>query len=465
MRIIQSLFFLYILSIATLSAQSVEPPMFYQFPYLCPSCSEDMEMSIRVSSNGTSIIETQAVSTTPIVDPKYDDSEWVPGNQISGPLTNGRTGKIQDWKGEIGTMFIEVQDEVLPEIGVRYIDEDLTKAGTDSGESTWSVNDFAVNVKNTDKQETIQGFSATIYEINIKFIKADFNSDGQESSRNNLNYQFQLWLSEEVPFTPLPFQYEPFKENHIPPYNLSPINDLVVSKILENIEGKGGLVKSKLLFENQEWTIEMNNVRSTPPVPMNKFESLPIISSSQVDNFAGPLFIVSMLRDGELKNKGSGTIRIDDQELTARSSWKVNEAGDLVIVVTAEDQNTTFFLVRPLKGKPGETTFDVKNRPGGSTLRSMNKDELAQHSNYFQVFGLISENTFPTVISGFQSGYVTIESSGKEIISGHASGEVYALQTDQLSDNETISFEISFASKSGLENFQFRSPESRVAGR
>lgn len=321
MRIIQSLFFLYILSVVTISAQSVEPPMLYNFPYLCPSCSEEMEMSIRVSSEGTSVGETHAISATPIIDPEYDDSEWVPGNLISGPLTNGLTGGIKDWEQEIGTVFIEVEDKVLPEIDTRYIDEDLTEAGTESKESSWSVNDFTVSVENTGQQETIQGFSANVYEANIQFTKTDYSPEGQQTLQSDVNYQFQLWLSEQVPFTPIPFHYEPFKENHIPPYNLSPINDLVASAIIDRVQDKGGLLKSKLLFDNEEWTVEMKSVKSTPPVPMHKFENLPVISSSQVDNFAGPLFIVSMLRDRELRDMGSGTIRIDDQELAANSSW------------------------------------------------------------------------------------------------------------------------------------------------
>lgn len=465
MRNLLMLFFIFLMSMTTAAAQQIEPPMMYQFPYLCPSCNEEMAMSIRVSSNGTSIIETHSISTTPVVDPEYDDSEWVQGTQISGPVTNGRIGIIKDWEAEIGTIFIEVREEFLPEMGIRYVDEELTKAVENSEESSWSVDNLTVNVENSGQRDTIEGHSSTMYDVNISFIKSDFNSDGQVISENDISYQYQLWLSEELPFTPLPFQYEPFKENHIPPYNLKPINDLVTSVIIDKVKNKGGLVKSKLLFENEEWTVGIKNVRTTPPVPMYKYQNLPVVSSSQVDNFAGPLFIVSMLRDGELKDMGSGTIKFGHRELPARSSWKVNEAGDLVIVVTAEDENSSFFLVRPLKGKPDEATFDVTNRPESSVLMSMNEEELAEHSNNFQLFGLVAEDTFPTTISGFQSGSVTIDTAGDEIITGRVSGEVLALSTAQLSESRSISFEISFTSESGLENFRFRSPESRVAGR
>ncbi|MDZ7720488.1 MAG: hypothetical protein U5K72_16860 [Balneolaceae bacterium] len=439
--------------------------MIYQFPYLCPNCNEEMEITIRVSADGTSIIERQTISTTPIVDPEFDDSDYLPGNLISGPMTNARTGKIQHWEMEIGTKFIEVWEDILPEMGERYVDEDLTKAVDEPGESSWSVDNLTVHVEDTGQQETIQGFPATIYEVEVRFEKTDFNPDGEETSRDEMNYQFQLWLSEEMPFTPLPFHYAPFKEKRIPPYNLSPINDLVISTMLDKIKDKGGLVKSKLIVEDEEWTVGLKNVRATPPVPMHKFEDLPVVSASQVDNFAGPLFIVSMLRDGELSEMGSGTIQFDDREISARSAWKVNDEGDLVIVVTAEDENTTFFLVRPLKGLPGVATFDVKNRPERSVLRSMSEEELAEHSNSFQMYGLVSGEPFPTVITGFQSGSVTIENAGNDIIKGRTSGEVLALPTDQISEIEATPFEITFTSESGLEKFQFRSPEARVAGR
>lgn len=465
MRIVQTLFILLFLGIGSLIAQPVQPPMMYEFPYLCPNCNEDMVLSVRVAENGTSILESHEISTTPVLDPEYDGSEYQPGERISGPLTNGKVGVIQNWDDEIGTNFIEIRENELPDEGVKYVDEELTKASEEPGSSSWSINNLSVSVENTGKQATVQGFNTSHFIANVQYTETHYDSEGAETSSSDITYEFHLWLSKELPFSPLPFQYEPFKENRIPPYNFAPIDDLVIKRMLEQIKGKGGLVRSKLVFEGEEYSVEMQNVRETPVLPMQKFKSLPVVSASQVDHFAGPLFIISLLRDSDLAEMGSGNITFNGREIAASSAWKVNDSGDLVIVVTAREENTTFFLIRPLNGKPDVGTFDVQNRPDGELLRTMSDEELSEHSKQFQIYGLVSGDQFPTVISGFESGSVTITSSENESISGETRGSVSALSTDQVSKTESITLEISFTSEKGLEDFQFRSPESRYAGR
>lgn len=465
MRVVQSLLIFLFISFGSSLAQPVQPPMMYEFPYLCPSCNEDMVLSLRIAEDGTSILESHTISTTPVIDPKYDESEYQPGELIAGPLTNGGVGVIQNWDDEIGTNFIEIREDMFPEEGVKYVDEELTKASEEPGSSRWSISNLSVSVENTGQQETVQGFNSNHFIGDVQYNQTNYDSGGSETSNTDVSYELHLWLSEELPFSPLPFQYEPFKENRIPPYNFAPIDDLIVKRMLEQIEGKGGLVRSQLIFEGEEYTVEIENVRETPAPPMQKFDTLPVVSASQVDHFAGPLFIVSLLRDSNLAEMGSGSITFDGREVSASSAWKVNEAGDLVIVVTAKEENTTFFLVRPLNDRPGEGSFDVKNRPEGKMLRAMSGEELSQHSNHFQIYGLVSGDQFPTVISGFESGSVTIKSSDNKSISGKTTGSVSALATDQPSDSETVSLEISFSSEMGLEDFEFRSPESRYAGR
>ncbi|MDR9366696.1 MAG: hypothetical protein RI575_15265 [Balneolaceae bacterium] len=465
MRVVQSLLIFLFISFGSLLAQPVQPPMMYEFPYLCPSCNEDMVLSLRVAEDGTSILESHEISTTPVLDPEYDDSEYQPGERISGPLTNGEVGVIQNWDDEIGTNFIEIRDNIIPEEGVRYVDEELTKASEEPGSSSWSISNLSVSVENTGQQVTVRGFNSNHFIGDVEYTQTNYDSGGSETSSTDVSYKLHLWLSEELPFSPLPFQYEPFKENRIPPYNFAPIDDMIVKRMLEQIEGKGGLVRSQLIFEGEEYTVEIENVRETPALPMQKFETLPVVSASQVDHFAGPLFIISLLRDSDLAEMGSGNIMFDGREVPASSAWKVNEAGDLVIVVTAKEENTTFFLVRPLNGRPDEGSFDVKNRPDGKMLRAMSGEELSQHSNHFQIYGLVSGDQFPTVISGFESGNVMITSSEGASISGESTGSVSALDTNQPTGPETVPLEMSFTSEKGLEDFQFRSPESRYAGR
>ncbi|NBC03964.1 MAG: hypothetical protein GVY20_09705 [Bacteroidetes bacterium] len=465
MRVVQTLLLFLIISIESLVAQPTQSPMMYEFPYLCPSCNEDMVLSLRVAEDGTSILETHEISTTPIIDPEYDDSEYQPGELIVGPLTNGEVGVVQNWDDEIGTNFIEIREDRFPEEGVRYVDEELTKASEEPGSSSWSINNLSVSVENTGQQETVRGFNSNHFIGDVEYTQTNYDSGGSETSNTDVSYELHLWLSEELSFSPLPFQYEPFKENRIPPYNFAPIDDIVVKRMLEQIVGKGGLVRSQLIFEGEEYTVEIENVRETPALPKQKFETLPVVSASQVDHFAGPLFIISLLRDSDLAEMGSGNITFDGREIPASSVWKVNEAGDLVIVVTAKEENTTFFLVRPLNGRPDEGSFDVKNRPDGKMLRAMSGEELSQHSNHFQIYGLVSGDQFPTVISGFESGNVMITSSEGASISGESTGSVSALDTNQPTDPETVPLEISFTSEKGLEDFQFRSPESRYAGR
>ncbi|NBC02356.1 MAG: hypothetical protein GVY20_01485 [Bacteroidetes bacterium] len=464
MRVIQSLLIFLFISVGSLVAQPIQPPMMYEFPYLCPNCNEDMLLSLRVAEDGTSILESHEISTTPIIDPEYDDSEYQPGELILGPLTNGEVGVVQNWDDEIGTNFIEIREDMFPEEGVKYVDGELTKASEESGSSSWSINNLTVSVEKTGEKETVKGFNSNHFIANVQYTKTSYDNEGTETSSTDVSYEFKLWLSEELPFSPLPFEYEPFKENRIPPYNFAPIDDLVVNRLLKQIEGEGGLVRSQLIFEGEEYTVEIENVRETPSPPMQKFETLPVVSASQADHFAGPLFIISLLRDSDLTEIGSGNITFDGREIPASSAWKVNKAGDLVIVVTAKEENTTFFIVRPLNGRPNKATYDVKYRPEGETLRAMSDEELLEHSNHFQIYGLVSGEQFPTVISGFESGNVMITSSEGASISGETSGSVSALNTNQPTDPETVPLEISFTSEKDLENFQFRSPESRYAG-
>ncbi|MDR9410979.1 MAG: hypothetical protein RI573_19205, partial [Balneolaceae bacterium] len=79
--------------------------------------------------------------------------------------------------------------------------------------------------------------------------------------------------------------------------------------------------------------------------------------------------------------------------------------------------------------------------------------------------GLVSGDQFPTVISGYETGSVSIISSEGASISGESTGSVLALDTNQPTGPETVPLEMSFTSEKGLEDFQFRSPESRYAGR
>lgn len=465
MRFFKVFLLIYLIAPVIAIGQPKEPPLMYEFSYLCPSCDEEMLIYIRVASDETSIVETHTASSTPVIGPEYDDSDFLPGALISGPLTDGKIGIIQNWDGEIGTNFIEIRDKKLPEEGVRYVDDRLNKYSDDSESSSWKIDNVSVAVEIGEEDQLIQGYSSNHMIADIRFTETNYNSDGDQSSVSDMSYQYHLWFSEELPFSPLPFEYEPFKENRIPPYNLAPINDLIVSRLLENVEGQGGLVKSKIVFEGEEWPVEIKNVKQTPPPPMEKFETLPVISADQVDNFAGPLFIVSLLRDGELAQLGSGTIRYGDREIPATSAWKVNDAGDLVIVLSGKEDQSTFFLVRPLLGIPETGRYDAKNRPDNTELRAMGSDELLKHAGHFQVYGLMSESGFPTVVSGFESGTVQIDQSQDGIITGRSEGTVFALPTSDISETMSVSIELDFNSESGLQEFRFRSPESRYLER
>jgi hypothetical protein len=98
-------------------------------------------------------------------------------------------------------------------------------------------------------------------------------------------------------------------------------------------------------------------------------------------------------------------------------------------------------------------------------LRLMSKQELQDHAKYFQIYGVVSESGFPTVVSGFKTGSVTVEQSGVDELAGQASGIIYTLPTNNISETKEISIQLEFNSKAGLENFQFKSHESRISGR
>jgi len=181
----------------------------------------------------------------------------------------------------------------------------------------------------------------------------------------------------------------------------------------------------------------------------------------RVDAFAGPLFMTSLLRDGMLGGIGTAKLTIGDRELTGRSAWKVNEAGDLVIALAATGENTTVLLVRPVAGLPSPGQHRVTARPDTGALRAMDDAALLAHAARFQLYGVATGRRLPTVLTGFEAGDVVLERVDDNVLAGSVSGLVKTLPTQRAGQGEVLAVELAFEAAEGLEDFRFRSPESR----
>lgn len=445
--------------------ESVQPPMMVEYPFLCPSCSESRTISVRYATDGASILETHASSDQPQLAPANDDSEYLPGELVSGPITDNQVGIVRHWEGEIGTNFIEVSDSPGLEPGVRYVDEDLTPLSDKPGAPSWRIEDLSINISETADTATVSGFDAVKVTADVEYVRSEFKADGSLDDRRTVEFAYELWLSGKLPYTPLPYEYEPFKGNHVPPFMAPPIEDFVIASLRTEVRRYGGLVRAAVTAQGENSVLELSSARNTPEPPMDKFASLPVVSSSQVDQFSGPLFLTSLLRQDVLNTNAPAEVVVDDRALDSTSAWKINDSGDLVILLSAENENTSLFLVRPVSGMPEPGRYDVVPKVSSDRLRSMSAEELQDHARKFQLYGVIVDGTLPTVVTGFQSGAVTIEQSGDGLIRGTARGTASILPTDELSAVGSSDVRVSFEAAEGLESFQFRSVESRLKSR
>ena len=92
----------------------------------------------------------------------------------------------------------------------------------------------------------------------------------------------------------------------------------------------------------------------------------------------------------------------------------------------------------------------------------MEEEALTAHMTKFQLSGVVTNTSLPTVLTDFEAGEVTISQTDGDTIEGTVSGTVSALPTAKISELQVIPVEISFQAPPGLENFRFRSDESRL---
>ncbi len=438
-------------------------PMLVEYDFLCPSCEDERSISIRYAADGTSILQTHNRADTPQIAPAHDDSEYLPGEWIAGPMTRFRPGRIQHWDDEIGTNFIEVQKAPVPDVGTRYADRRLTPAAEQPGRESWSIGAIRVSVEDGEDDRVIRGLEADHKRAVVACTRTEYGADGAETGSEETALAFDLWMADALPFSPLPFQYEPFLGNRVPPYNRGPVGNRLIAELLPHLAGMGGLVRAEITAEGTTSAIEVRSVQATPEPPMHKYTSLPVVSGEQVGQFAGPLFLASLLRGGMIQQESDATLTLDGRALQAVSAWKTNEAGDLVIVISAREENTSVFLVRPVNGIPAPGAYDTTSKVDYRRLRGMSEDELADHTRRFQLYGVATDQVLPTVLTGIEQGTVTIRETEGDTLAGSVSGRVSALPTDSLSDMRAMPVELTFRAEPGLDEFRFRSDESRVA--
>jgi hypothetical protein len=449
---------------AALPLHAVEPPCIvtYPYPYLT---SEDRTVTVRYGSDGTSVLETHESSDTPGIAPANDDSPYLPGERIAGPMTGFRSGRIQHWDDEIGTNFIEVTTSPQLKEHVRYVDNRLKKAEHHPDQSSWSISGFSVDLSEGSRSRPILDLETDHWTVRLSFTRTEYDPDGTETGKETERVAFDVWTSKDLPFSPLPLAFEPLAGRRVPPYLPGPLENRFLFQLAESLRPHGGLVRAETTVEGETYAMQITGVRKAPELPLEKFTPLPVIDSSRVNRFAGPLFLTSLLRDGMVRTEADGTLQIDGRDLPAASSWKENAEGDLVVVISAPQEETTLFLVRPLSGTVQPDVYDVTPAPDPAELRELSQAELETHSQAFRLYGLIDTGPLPAVVTGFDQGEVTIRSNQNGRISGTVEGTVSVLPTTEVSDPEIRPLSFSFDAQEGLDSFRFRSTESRFSNR
>lgn len=447
------------------SAKAAAESAVLEYPFVCPSCSEERTLSLRYGADATSVVEAHDSAVTPQIDPSNDGSRYLPGEWIAGPMTDSRAGRIQHWEGEIGTNFIEVRRSPPLRQGVRYVNNRLEEAETPATRDSWSIEDVNVSIAQGDDERTIQGFATEHVIAHLTYVRNEYDKAGAESSSEDIALQYDLWMAPALPFSPLPLEYEPFKGNHVPPYTPGPVEDRLIAELTEKLEGRGALMRAEIGQGGEAVAVEVSSVSEAPDLPMQKFDTLPVVYAEQVSQFAGPLFIASLLRGDMVRGESNASMNIGGAEQAAVSEWKVNDSGDLVIVLASRQENTSLFLARPIQGKPDTGTYAMTRRPDSRRLRSMDEAAMDEHSRQFQIYGIVQGRTLPTVVTGVRDGNVVIEQVDGEVIAGEVMASVSALPTDAPSEPQPLELNLSFEARQGLTSFDFRSHESRVAGR
>ncbi|MDZ7670331.1 MAG: hypothetical protein U5Q16_13285 [Gammaproteobacteria bacterium] len=144
-----------------------------------------------------------------------------------------------------------------------------------------------------------------------------------------------------------------------------------MAALVPELQPHGGLLRAQITTDSETSALEARVLQDTPEPPMDKIAALPVVSSEQVSQFAGPLFIASLLRADMLGDEVTARVSLDGRELEAVSAWTTNEAGDLVIVVSATNENTSLFLSRPINGVPHAGTYDTTAKVPYGQLREM----------------------------------------------------------------------------------------------
>ncbi|MHA7816176.1 MAG: hypothetical protein ACX93N_06850 [Pseudohaliea sp.] len=451
------------LLLASAAAQAAGPsaPALLAYPFLCPSCDSAQVTTLRYGADGLSLAETHATGEQPMLHPDGDAAAGHPGEWIAGPRTRGQPGRIQRWEGEVGTDFIEVQlDSPIVE-GERYAaTRRLALASEKPGKKSWSIDGVAVSVVRGEKDRTIAGYPGDHWRASLTWTRTTYDRDGEATDSEDKAVRYELWTTGALPFSPLPYEYEPFKGNHVKPWLAGPVADHLMRELTGELAGHGALLRAEVVGESDA-TLTLASALPAPPLEADRFAGLPVVASEQVDAFAGPLFMTSLLRDGMLGGPGTATLTIGDRELAGRSAWTLNSAGDLVIALAAREENTTVLLVRPVLGMPEAGRHGTATRPAMTALQAMDEAALEAHARRFQLYGVAAGGMLPTVLTGFDGGEVVLTQAEDGLVAGRVSGHIDTLPTAQPGNRRRVPVVLQFEAPEGLEAFRFRSPEAR----
>jgi hypothetical protein len=180
--------------------------------------------------------------------------------------------------------------------------------------------------------------------------------------------------------------------------------------------------------------------------------------------------MAEMLQDGDsVSAEGSGALSAaapaEVEFDTARAAWRTTSADDFALAIAAggtESPRGLLVITRPVNGLPGAGSYDTAGAAASvSTLEAMSQEALAERAEHFQGFGLIEREGVLYVLTGFDSGAVSIDATQDGRVAGSVEGLLSAVRVDTGAVVKPIEVKAQFDAVEGLENFYFRSPESR----
>ncbi len=399
-----------------------------------------------------------------------DAANW----RFVSPRTGGAMAQY-----DLEMLEIQARDPLEP--GTRYVDfprvEPFDPAEHDPDDA-WSAAAIEAELERGAADRTVAGLQAHHYVLTVTYDFTTYDETGEAAQTEPREHVQDLWLAPELPYSPLQL-YPGLSYGYALSGSGKPMIDkAVLAAIKPRLAELGGVVRTQQP-EPRDWggvegpvVLEISEPQPAAPLDLAQIEDAPVVRERLLNAVVGPLFMAEMLQDGAaISADGEAALSVADPlDLTlgeGRSAWRVTGADDFALAITARapdgPERGLLVLMRPINGVPEAGEHGVAPRgPGSQSLEAMSAEALAERASKFQAFGTLETASARYVLTGFEAGSVTI-TSGDARVAGSVQARLQAVRVDTGRLAEPIALEARFDAVEGLEDFSFRSPESRYA--